>query len=123
MKRARSYTEQKHHEGYPHVGKLIHKILIKKKISKLELSRLMGVRPATVSNYLKNASLQLGIIWNISFALKYDILSEIIDYYPQNFPINQTTKLAKELQEKTNKIKDLEKEIEIYAKLLSKANH
>jgi transcriptional regulator with XRE-family HTH domain len=118
MKRIRSYTEQKHHESYPHLGKLISNILKNKKVSKLELSRLMGVRPTTVSNYLKNASLQLGIIWNISFALKYDILSEIIDYYPQDFPINQTTKLAKELQEKTNKIKELEKEIEIYSKVL-----
>lgn len=118
MRRKRSYTENKNHPFYPSIGKLLSEILVKKRISKLELAQRMGISHNSVANYLKQPSLQLGIIWNISFALKYDILSEIIDSYPRDFPLNKNTKLMKELQEKDNKIKELEKEIEIYTKFL-----
>ncbi|WP_332021727.1 hypothetical protein [Kaistella sp.] len=47
----------------------------------------------------KQPSLQFGIIWKLSMALNYDLLSDLIARYPENFP-------------------ELEKEVEILRGLL-----
>ncbi|MFY7846184.1 hypothetical protein [Chryseobacterium gambrini] len=47
-------------------------------------------------------------------AIGYDFLTELTIYYPSTLALNEDAKIVKELTEKTQRIADMEKEIEIY---------
>jgi len=113
----RKYQE-KGADTYPNVGKLVRKAMLEKGMSKAELARRMGISPTSINGYLDHPSLQLGIIWNLGIALQHDFLLEIANSYPAGFALNQNSNIIKELTEKTQKIIDLEKEIEIYKNAL-----
>ena len=113
----KKYQEKKEHP-HPHIGALVKKTMIAKGISQAELSRRMGLSSADVANYFKRTSLQFGILWDLGIVLKHDFLLEIANSYPPGFQLNEKSDLVKELNEKTLKIIDLEKEIEIYKNAL-----
>jgi len=115
--KARKYQE-KVKNPHPHIGMLVKRIMEEKKISQAELARRMQLTPTSIVNYFKQSSLQFGILWNIGIALEHDFLTELTNYYPADITFNSNSKLVEELNNKTNQIKDLEKEIEIYKKAL-----
>lgn len=117
----RKYQE-KGADAYPNIGKLVRKAMLEKGISKAELARRMGINPTSINGYLDHSSLQLGIIWNLGIALQHDFLLEIANHYPSGFALNQNSNIIKELNEKNQKITDLEKEIEIYKNALGIKN-
>lgn len=99
---------------YPHIGDMVWNVLYEQKITQAELARRLQVTPSSVADYLKQSSLQFGILWNISIALKYDFLGKIMNNYPESFPLNPISKLVIELTAQKQTIADLEKEISIY---------
>lgn len=103
---------------HPHIGSMVEKVMKTKGISKAELARQMGLSGVSIGFYLKHHSLQFGILWDLGIALKHDFLSEIMNHYPPDFPLNENSLLLQELNEKKAKILDLEKEIEIYKNAL-----
>lgn len=113
----RKYQEKKEYP-HPHIGALVRKVMAAKNISKVELSRRLGLSPTGVGIYLNRASLQFGILWDIGIVLKHDFLLEIANHYPAGVPMNENSNIIKELNEKKAKIADLEKEIEIYKNAL-----
>ncbi len=103
---------------YPHIGQLVKKVIEDKKLSQAEVARRMAVSPNSLTNYLRQPSLQFGILWNLGIALEYDFLTELTDYYPPGLLLNKNSKLIAGLDEKTKLIADLQKEIGIYKKAL-----
>ncbi len=92
---------------YPHIGEFIRAKLRELHVSTPEAARRLGVSTSAVHAYYKQPSLQFGIIWKLSMALNYDLLSDLIAHYPENFPVKSNPKLA-----------ELEKEVEILRGLL-----
>ncbi len=106
MFNGRKYLEKSEHP-HPHIGNLVRNIMTEKRISKAEVARKLNVTPSVVNEYLKNPSLQFGILWKLCIALNYDFLSELKKYYPPSLPTPEQEKIA-----------DLEKEIAIYKSAL-----
>ncbi|MBU4538326.1 MAG: helix-turn-helix transcriptional regulator [Weeksellaceae bacterium] len=94
---------------YPHIGRFIRQKFHELHITAAEAARRLGVSTSTVQAYYKQPSLQFGIIFKLSIALNYDLLSDLISSYPPNFPVKPNEKLA-----------DLEKEVEILRGLLKR---
>ncbi|MBF8456005.1 hypothetical protein IV494_02325 [Kaistella sp. G5-32] len=102
----RTYLQQGIHP-YPHIGNLIRQKLKELNITSTEAARRLGVNSTNMHAYYKNPSLQFGIIWKLSIAINYDLLSDIMDHYPENFPKKIDPRIA-----------EMEKELEIYKSLL-----
>lgn len=113
----RKYQLKKEHP-HPHIGRMVRRAMNAKNISQSDLARRMGVSANTVSSYLKNASLQFGIVWDIAVAIQYDFLSELVNYYPEAVSLNEASKVMITLREKEALVADLQKEIAIYKKAL-----
>ena len=92
---------------YPHVGQFVRKKLHELRITTAEAARRLGVSTSTVHAYYDQQSLQFGILWKLSMALNYDLLSDLIARYPENFPVKPNPRLA-----------ELEREVEILRGLL-----
>ena len=92
---------------YPHIGQFIRAKLRELHVSSPEAARRLGVSTSAVHAYYKQPSLQFGIIWKLSMALNYDLLSDLIARYPENFPVKPNPRLA-----------ELEREVEILRGLL-----
>lgn len=92
--------------------------MIEKRISQAELARRMGLKATSIANYFKQSSLQFGILWDLGIVLQHDFLLEITNYYPSGFSLNTNSAVIKELNEKSFRITNLEKEIEIYKNAL-----
>ena len=94
-------------QPYPHIGQLNRAKLRELHVSSPEAARRLGVSTSAVHAYYKQPSLQFGIIWKLSMALNYDLLSDLISSYPPNFPVKPNEKLL-----------ELEKEVAILRGLL-----
>ena len=92
---------------YPHIGEFIRAKLRELHVSSPEAARRLGVSTSAVHAYYKQPSLQFGIIWKLSMALNYDLLSDLIARYPESFPVKPNPRIA-----------ELEKEVEILRGLL-----
>lgn len=106
MSRSHTYLKPGAHP-YPHIGEFIRAKLRELHISSSEAARRLGVGTSTVQAYYQQPSLQFGILWKLSMALNYDLLSDLIKSYPENFPVKTDPKIA-----------ELEKEVEILRGLL-----
>lgn len=106
MVKSRKYLDKMEYP-HPHLGNLVAKVLKKQRISQAEVARRMDISPSTLGSYLRQQSIQFGILWKISIALKYDFLSELKAYYPPTMPSPNN-------DAERERIKDLEKEIAIY---------
>ncbi|KIA90635.1 hypothetical protein OA86_01770 [Kaistella jeonii] len=108
MTNARTYLKQGIHP-YPHIGQFIRKKLHDLNISNTEASRRLGITTSSMHAYYKQPSLQFGIIWKLSIALNYDLLSDLMSSYPESFPVKINDKMVA-----------MEKELEIYKSLLKR---
>lgn len=106
MSKYRKYLDKMEYP-HPHLGNMIEKIIRKKRISQAEVARKMNVSPSTMANYLRQPSIQFGILWKLCIALEYDFLSELKTYYPPKIQSKNNTA-------EQEKIQELEKEIAIY---------
>ena len=106
MHSTHTYLKQGSHP-YPHIGEFVRRKMYKLHLASPEVARQLGVTSATVRGYFQQPSLQFGIIWKLSMAMNYDLLSDLISQYPPGFPVKKDVKLA-----------ELEKEVEILRGLL-----
>lgn len=95
---SQTYLKQGAHP-YPHIGNMIRKKLFDLHISTAEAARRLGVKTSTVHAYYKQPSVQFGIIWKLSIAVDHDFLSDIMAYYPENFPVKVNEKMVQMEQE------------------------
>ena len=92
---------------HPHLGNLIRAYMIKNRITKAEAGRNLGVTTTEVVKYLNRPSLQFHVLWNFCIALQHDFLADLQLKFPDHFPKSVDPKIS-----------ELQKEIEIFERLL-----
>lgn len=115
----RKYLQASQHP-HPHLGKLLLKVLKEKHITKMELSKRLGVSFNTASTYIKQHSIQFGILWNIGVAINYDFLTELCNHYPTTIPRNEKSVLIQEILELKTQLLEAEKKCSFYEKIVMK---
>ena len=103
----------------PHMGELIKKRIIEKKISFSEVARRMKVSQPTISNYFHQSSLQTKVLFNISIAIEHNLFADIMQYLPQNIQNANNTTFHDTIIQKQEQIDELSKEINIYKQILN----
>jgi len=113
MTTRKKYTVQKEHP-YPHMGKLLQDCIKEKRITQAQVARSMEVHPIVVTRYLRNQSLQAGILWKAGLALRQNFFADIA----QVFPYDRWSET--EIAELRDRVRTLEKEVMIYKDLLTR---
>ncbi|MBM6500592.1 hypothetical protein [Flavobacterium macrobrachii] len=103
----------------PHMGELIKKRIIEKKISFSEVARRMKVSQPTISNYFHQSSLQTKVLFNISIAIEHNLFADIMQYLPQNIQNANNTTFHDTIIQQQEQIAELSKEINIYKQILN----
>ena len=101
-----------HNQGafpYPHLGNLIAKQLAFQNLSKSELARRIGVNTSVIYPYLKQESIQFGILWKIGIAINHNFFADLMSYLPKDL-LDGNEIVSKEMQL-------LKQENEFYKKL------
>lgn len=96
-------------------GKIIERLMYQFKFSNLEIERAIGRPGSSMYKYIRNSSIQTGILIDLCYAMKYNIFQEIANELPSEF-----AKIDKEAEEKLatkmnyeKRIADLEEENKI----------
>lgn len=96
-------------------GKLIEKILKELRVTNVDIEKAIGRSGSSMYKYIRNSSIQTGILIDLCYALKYNIFQEIANELPSDFM--KTDKEAEQKlafrTENDNRIADLEEEIKI----------
>lgn len=101
---------------YPHMGQLLAKVLRQKGWSQAHLCTALGVSDTGVYAYIKNPSLQAGILWKAGLALKYNFFADLAAAFP--YPPETENPLQKRMEVLERKAEDLERELEIYKRIV-----
>ncbi|MES2545995.1 MAG: hypothetical protein V4548_14015 [Bacteroidota bacterium] len=107
-------------DAYPHIGKLLNHHIENHHINKTQLSQQLGIASSNISDYTKRESLQLGIIWKISLALKHNFMAVLAEAMPVPYATKKELELTQQVMEQKELIKDLQKELEVYSRILEK---
>lgn len=107
---------------YPHMGALLAKRIREKGFRNIDLVNKLQVHNAAITQYIKNPSLQAGILWNIGTVIKHNFFAELGTLMPVPFIHTQLENTISELQQqltlKDVQIKELEKELAIYKNIV-----
>jgi len=117
MNKDKKYLEKK--EGdYPSIGNFVHWYILELKLKKKNISDELGIIPTTLNQYFKKESLQFGIVWRLSQAMKFNLLMAIGERLNIPFETKVEKSLREELAAKEEQIKALEMELAIYRKIV-----
>ena len=103
----------------PHMGELIKKRIIEKKISFSEVARRMDVSPPTINSYFHQSTLQTKVLFNISIAIEHNLFADIMQYLPQSIQNANNTTFHETIIQQQEQIEELSKEINIYKQILN----
>ncbi|CAM3825232.1 HTH cro/C1-type domain-containing protein [Flavobacterium branchiophilum] len=98
---------------FPANGNFVHYYISQNKISKAELSRKMGVKHTTVLGYLKQQSLQFGVLWRLSKVLEYNFVAHLGEYLKIPYQTKAEQELRATIEQQNAHIQALETEIRI----------
>jgi hypothetical protein len=96
-------------------GKLIERVQLQQNRTYREIEKAINRPPTSMYQYIRNSSIQTGILIDLCYAMKYNFFQEIANQLPNEF--TKTDKDAEEkLAQKTaleNRIAELEEENKI----------
>jgi hypothetical protein len=104
--------------AYPHIGSYLAQHFAKDGINRNELARQMGVANSTTTSYMKRQSLQFGILWKISLALKYNFIADLGSRLPIEFVSARERELEMKLEALQQEINELKIENRTYKEVL-----
>jgi hypothetical protein len=104
--------------SYPHIGQFLRQYFIKNGVNRAKLSRHLGVADSTSTGYMRQGSLQFGILWKMSVALNHNLLADLASQLPIAFTTPREKALEKELKAVQEELKELKIENKIYKDLL-----
>lgn len=93
----------------PHIGQILSKYCTEKRIQKAAWARIQGIKPATVGDFLKKPSIQLGTLFTVCQVLKYNFINEIAAMLPAEYephPVNPLSNRVAELEKENEKLKN-----------------
>jgi hypothetical protein len=104
---------------YPHIGQFLRQYFSKNGVNRAQLSRELGVSNSASTGYMKQESLQFGILWKMSVALNYNLLADLASRLPIPFASPREALLEIELKALQEEIKELQIENKTYKSLLT----
>lgn len=121
---SKKYKIQPEANPYPHMGALLRQHIREKKVTHASLSRRIGIANTGLSRYLRQPSLQAGILWKIGLAISHNFFAELGHAFPVPDEAQAAAQQAADalikaqLDEKDQRIADLEKELAIYKSIV-----
>ncbi|NNV55787.1 hypothetical protein [Limnovirga soli] len=109
-------------QAYPHVGNMLQQFLVTNKLSKAAVAKKLQVTAPVVSAYLKNRSMQVGVLWNVSLAVEHNFMADLADAFPATLNGGLNTSWKQQLAAKDQRIAELEKELAIYKSIVISRN-
>ena len=119
MKTPQKYLQRSEDE-HPDVGNFVQWYILELNLKKKDISDAMKILPTTLNQYFKNRSMQFGILWRLSQAMKFNLVMAIGEKLNIPFETKVEKELRTELAEKVERIKELEMEVGIYKKLVER---
>jgi plasmid maintenance system antidote protein VapI len=103
----------------PHIGQMVARVIADRNISKSQLARWLQIHPSGIDRYLKQSTLHVALLWKLGEVLQYNFFAALM----QEFPIAHVSeKDVQEKQQLQQQIIDLQKENELYQKVLRITN-
>lgn len=87
-------------------GKIIEKLMYQFNFSNMQMERAIGRPGSSMYKYIRNSSIQTGILIDLCYAMKYNIFHDIANELPVEF-----AKIDKTIEEKAALKKDYEARI------------
>jgi len=107
----------KNNGTYPHVGEFLANYIRKLSIKRPDLAYKIGKHPTSIVHYLKADTLQFKILWDLSIALKYNLLAELSSQLPTDVVEIKKSEREIELENELEKVKF---ELAVYKNIVGK---
>jgi hypothetical protein len=104
---------------YPHIGQFLLHYFDKNNINRAHLSRQLDIAESTATRYLYQESIQFGILWKMSVALKHNLLADLASLLPIEYCTPKEKEQQLELEALRQELNDLKIENKTYKSLLS----
>ncbi|AWI25893.1 hypothetical protein [Flavobacterium pallidum] len=117
INRTKKYKAQEA-DAYPPIGMILKEYMQERRISAAAMGKKLGVTSSSFRAYFDRESLQMGIIWKISLALKHNFMAELGEQLPVRFITENEKKLLQQIEQKDLLIEKLENEIAVYRKVI-----
>jgi transcriptional regulator with XRE-family HTH domain len=119
MKTIHKYLE-KGENDHPALGNFVNWFLAEKHLKKKDIADKLGIHPSTLQQYLKQQSVQFGIMWRLSQAMNYNLIMDLAERLNIDFETKTEKQLRAELAEKEDLIKTMEIQLGLYEKLMKR---
>ncbi len=119
MGREQKYLE-KGENDHPALGNFVHWYILELHLKKKDISEALNILPTTLNQYFKNRSMQFGILWRLSQAMKFNMVMAIGEHLDIPFETKVEKALRAELAEKEERIKTMEIELGVYGRIVGK---
>jgi transcriptional regulator with XRE-family HTH domain len=107
-------------DAYPHNGNMLRTYFKAHSVNRAELARRMSVAGSTVMQYFDSQSLQLGILWKISLALKHNFVAELGEKLPVDYTTQRETELKQQIEDLQGELEKTKFELSIYKNIVGK---
>ena len=107
--------------SYPHIGRFLRQYFAKNGVNRAAVARELGVAESTTTRYMVQGSLQFGILWKISVAIKHNLLADLASRLPIAFATPREIALETELKAVQEELNALKLENKIYKALITKS--
>ncbi|MDR1678765.1 MAG: hypothetical protein LBR81_03205 [Prevotellaceae bacterium] len=104
----------------PHNGSLLEKYIAEQHTVKAGLARAMGITPSGVNVYFTRKSLQMGIWWRASLALRHNFISELGEALNIDYETQTEAKLRKEIALLQTELDELKVKLSVYESIMKK---
>ncbi|MDR3653893.1 MAG: hypothetical protein P4L34_13100 [Paludibacter sp.] len=105
---------------YPHNGNVLKEYFTKHAVNCAELARQLGVSGSSVFQYFESQSLQLGILWKISLALKHNFVAELGEQLSVEYISLREKKLQEQVETLQKELQNLNIELGVYKNIVGK---
>ncbi|MFT3753226.1 MAG: hypothetical protein QM800_10255 [Paludibacter sp.] len=113
-------TKSQPTNAFPHNGNMLRDYFKLHSVNKAELARRISVAGSTVQQYLDSQSLQLGILWKISLALKHNFVAELGEKIQVDYSTQRETELEQQIEDLQSELEKTKFELSIYKNIVGK---
>ena len=105
---------------HPDLGNFVHWYILEFQLKKKDIADALQILPTTLNQYFKKRSMQFGILWRLSQAMKFNLVMAIGEHLDIPFETKVEKALRAELAEKEALIKTMEIELGVYRKIVGR---
>ena len=102
----------------PHVGAMLKKNKVEKRIYQSAWARAQGMKDSTIVGFYKKPTMQISTLFDICQILKTNFFVEIADALPAEFPPHKTNPLQAEMNELKKENEKLNIEVAMLKEIL-----